>query len=304
MLDFIHWVFSMSESRRLFCFGLGYTGLALARGLIADGWTVAGTCRETERRDVLAAEGIDAWLFDESHPLDDASAALAGTTHLLAAAPPVENGDGAAFLHGGAIAASETLEWIGYLSTTGVYGDHGGGWVDEDSPLEPTSARAERRVAAENQWLDFWWNDGIPAQVFRLAGIYGPGRGPLAAVQAGAAKRIHKPGHFFSRIHLDDIVATLKASMSRPCGGRAYNVCDDAPAAQAEVVAFASELLGLAPPPLVPIEDAALSPLGLSFYADNKRVCNDRIKDELGVVLAYPDYQSGLRALLEAGDTP
>ncbi len=176
--------------------------------------------------------------------------------------------------------------------------------MDEDSPLNPSSARAERRVAAEEQWLDFWWNDGIPTQVFRLAGIYGPGRGPLAAVQAGAAKRIHKPGHLFSRIHLDDIVATLKASMSRPCGGRAYNVCDDAPAAQAEVVAFASELLGLAPPPLMPIEDAALSPLGLSFYADNKRVCNDRIKAELGVILLYPDYQSGLRALLEAGDTP
>jgi nucleoside-diphosphate-sugar epimerase len=293
----------MSESRRLFCFGLGYTGLALARSLMGDGWTVAGTCREAARRDALAAEGIDAWLFEESNPLKDAPAALAGATHLLASAPPGEDGDAAAFLHGGAIAATETLAWIGYLSTTGVYGDHGGGWVDEDSPLTPLSERSGRRVAAEKQWLDFWWNDGIPTQIFRLAGIYGPGRGPLAAVRAGTAKRIHKPGHLFSRIHRDDIVATLRASMERPNGGRVYNVCDDAPAAQAEVVAFAAELLGLDPPPLVPIEEAALSPMGLSFYADNKRVRNDRIKKELGVTLAYPDYRSGLGALLDQADS-
>ena len=292
----------MSESRRLFCFGLGYTGRALARACMAEGWTVAGTCRQAEGCSALAAEGIDAWLFDENNPLDDAAAALAGTTHLLASAPPVETGDGAAFLHGAAIAATESLEWIGYLSTTGVYGDHRGDWVDEDSELNPSSPRAARRVAAEEQWLDFWWNDGIPTHLFRLAGIYGPGRGPLAALAAGTAKRIHKPGHLFSRIHLDDIVATLRASMARPNGGRVYNVCDDAPAAQADVVAFASDLLGLDPPPLVPIEDAALSPMGLSFYADNKRVRNDRIKTELGVTLAHPDYQSGLTALLEQGD--
>ena len=293
----------MDESQRLFCFGLGYTGLALARSLIAEGWTVAGTCREAKRRDALAAEGIDAWLFDENTPLTDPAAALAGTTHLLASAPPTEAGDGAAFLHGAPIAALESLQWIGYLSTTGVYGDHAGGWVDEDSPLNPSSPRAARRVVAEEQWLDFWWNDGVPAQVFRLAGIYGPGRGPLAAIAAGAAKRIDKPGHLFSRIHLDDIVATLRASMARPNGGRVYNVCDDEPASQAEVIAFASELLGMAPPPLVSIEDAALSPMGLSFYGDNKRVRNDRIKAELGVALAYPDYRSGLKAILE-GDKP
>lgn len=292
----------MSEKRRLFCFGLGYTGLALARTLIADGWTVAGTCREAERRDALIAEGIDAWLFDENTPLVDAAQALAGTTHLLAAAPPGENGDTAAFLHGGAIAATESLGWIGYLSTTGVYGDHQGGWVDEDSELNPSSARSDRRVAAENQWLDFWWNDGIPTQVFRLAGIYGPRRGPLAALQAGTARCIDKPGHMFSRIHRDDIVVVLRASMAQPVGGRVYNVCDDVPAAQAEVVAFAADLLGIEPPPLTPFADAGLSPMGLSFYADNKRVRNDRIKHELGVVLGHADYQSGLRAILDEGE--
>ena len=291
----------MSKSCRLFCFGLGYTGRALARALMAEGWSVAGTCREAGRRDALAAGGIDAWLFDDNTPLPDAAAALAGTTHLLASAPPGENGDAAAFLHGAAIAATESLEWIGYLSTTGIYGDHGGGWVDEDSPPNPSSERAARRVAAEEQWLDFWWNDGVPTQVFRLAGIYGPGRGPLAALRSGVAKRIHKPGHLFSRIHLEDIVTTLRASMACPNGGRVYNVCDDEPAAQAEVVAFASELLGVEPPPLELFEDAALSPLAQSFYADNKRVRNGRIKAELGVVLAHPDYRSGLKHLLDQG---
>ncbi len=294
----------MRESRRLFCFGLGYTGRALARAQMAEGWTVAGTCRDATRRAALAADGIDAWLFDDDNPLADAAAALAGTTHLLAAAPPGENGDGAAFLHGAAIAATESLEWIGYLSCTGIYGDHGGGWVDEDRTPNPSSVRAARRLAAEEQWLDFWWNDGVPAQVFRLAGIYGPGRGPLAALRSGTAKRIHKPGHWFSRIHLDDIVATLRASMARPNGGRIYNVCDDEPAAQADVVAFASALLGVEPPPLAAFEDAALTPLAKSFYGDNKRVRNGRIKAELGVVLAHPDYRCGLKHLLDSGDKP
>ena len=288
----------MSESRRLFCFGLGYTGLALARACLAEGWTVAGTCRAAARRDALAAEGIDAWLFDENNPLADAPAALAGTTHLLASAPPGETGDGAASLHGGAIAATETLEWIGYLSTTGVYGDHSGGWVDEDSPLKPTSERAERRVAAENQWLDFWWNDGVPTQVFRLAGIYGPGRGPLAKVRAGTARRIVKPGQVFSRIHVEDIATVLEASIERPHPGAIYNVCDDEAAPPEDVIAHAAELLGVPVPAAEPFDEAEMTPMARSFYAESKRVSNARIKSELGVKLACPTYREGLAALL------
>ena len=174
--------------------------------------------------------------------------------------------------------------------------------VDEETPSAPSGERGQRRVLAEAQWLEFWENYGIPAQVFRLAGIYGPGRGPLEAVRAGTAKRIAKPGQVFSRIHVDDIVATLRASMARPDGGRVYNVCDDKPAPPQDAVALACELLGVEPPPLIDYEDAELSAMAESFYADNRRVRNDRIKDELGVVLKYPDYEAGLRALAEEGD--
>jgi nucleoside-diphosphate-sugar epimerase len=288
----------MSEARhRLFCFGLGYTAEVLARALMAEGWAVAGTCREVERCAALAELGIDAWLFDGEQTLDDAATVLAGTTHLLASAPPGNDGDPAAGLHATDIAAVESLEWIGYLSTTGVYGNHRGLWVDEETPVAPSGERGLRRVLAEAQWLEFWENYGIAAQVFRLAGIYGPDRGPLAAARAGTAKRIVKDGQVFSRIHVDDIVAVLRASMARPDGGRVYNVCDDKPAPPQDAVAFACELLGVEPPPLVDYHDAALSPLAESFYADNRRVRNDRIKDELGVVLKYPDYEAGLRAL-------
>ena len=287
---------------RLFCFGLGYTAEALGRTLMADGWSVAGTCREAARRDELAGLGIDVWLFDGEDALADPWAALAGVTHLLASAPPGGDGDNAVFRHGLDIAEVESLDWIGYLSTTGVYGNHRGLWVDEATPLSPSGARGRNRALAEDQWLEFWSSYGIPTQVFRLAGIYGPGRSPLDTVRQGRAQRIDKQGQVFSRIHVDDIVAVLRASMSQPDGGRVYNVCDDKPAPPQDAVAFACELLGVEPPPLVPFHDADLSPMALSFYADNKRVRNGRIKNELGVTLAYPDYETGLRALF-AGES-
>ncbi len=187
---------------------------------------------------------------------------------------------------------------MGYLSTTGVYGDRDGGWVDEEAPLEPTGARGRKRVAAEAAWLALRRDHGVPVHLFRLAGIYGPGRNALATVQAGRAKRIDKPGQVFSRIHVDDIATVLEASMARPNPGRAYNVCDDEPAPPAEVIAHACDLLGVAPPPLVPFEQAELSAMARSFYRDNKRVSNRRIKQELGVKLAYPGYKAGLAALL------
>ncbi len=291
---------SSSPPRRLFCFGLGYVARALAGALGSRGWAVAGTCRSEEKRRALEADGIDAFIFGGDRPLDDTPAALAGTTHLLASIPPAQGGDAALAHHAGDVAAVETLEWIGYLSTTGVYGNHRGLWVDEETPVQPSGERGARRVDAEIRWLDLWDTYGIPVHVFRLAGIYGPGRSPLDQVRAGAARRIDKPGQVFSRIHVDDIVAVLRASIARPHGGRAYNVCDDKPAPPAEVVAFACDLLGVEAPPLIPFEEAAgLSPVARSFYADNKRVRNDRIKEELGVTLRYPDYESGLRALLD-----
>ncbi len=288
-----------SPSRRLFCFGLGYVARALAGALGPQGWVVAGTCRSEDKRRALEAGGIEAFLFDGEAPLADARAALAGTTQLLVSLPPGAGGDGALAHHARDVAAVETLEWIGYLSTTGVYGDHRGLWVDEETPVAPSGERGMRRADAECHWLELWSSFGVPVHVFRLAGIYGPGRSPLDQVRAGAARRIDKPGQVFSRIHVDDIVAVLRASIARPRGGRAYNVCDDCPAPSADVVAFACELLGVAPPPLVRVDDAGLSPLARSFYAENKRVRNGRIKEELGVTLRYPDYESGLRALLD-----
>ena len=281
---------------RLFCFGLGYSAAALAARLAAEGYRLAGTCRSEARRTTLRAAGIDAYLFDRGRPLD-AAAALAGTTHLLSSVPPDDAGDPVLDQHAADIAGLGGLAWVGYLSTTGVYGDRQGGWVDEDAPLTPATERGRRRVDAERQWLRLFDAHGLPVHRFRLAGIYGPGRSQLDAIKAGTAQRIDKPGQVFSRIHVDDIAAVLAASIARPNPGAAYNVCDDEPAPPAEVVAFACDLLGLAPPPLVSFAEARLSAMGRSFFAESKRVSNARIKHELGVQLRYPTYREGLAAL-------
>ena len=285
----------MSEARRLFCFGLGYSARRLAERLLTRGWRVAGTTRSGAKVAALAEAGIEAFLFDRGRPLDDPAAALAGTTHLLSSVPPDADGDPVLGQHGADIARAPGLQWVGYLSTTGVYGDRDGGWVDEDSALTPSGERGRRRLAAERVWLALF---GHPAHLFRLAGIYGPGRSALDTVRAGTAKRIDKPGQVFSRIHVADIATVLEASIAKPNPGRAYNLCDDEAAPPAEVIEYACRLLGQPPPPLVPFDDAELSPMARSFYADNKRVSNRRIKEELGVRLAYPDYKAGLRALL------
>lgn len=278
-----------NRPRRLFCFGLGYSGRALARELLAAGWRVAGTSRSKAGLANLAALGVEALQFDA---LPDS--ALAGTTHLLSSVPPDESGDPVLARYGDALSRlAPALAWSGYLSTTGVYGDSGGGWVDEGSPLAPSGPRQARRVAAEQAW-----GAALPVHIFRLAGIYGPSRSALDQVRAGTAKRINKPGHVFSRIHVDDISNVLMASFARPDPGAIYNVCDDEPCEPAEVVTEACRLLGVAPPPLVPFNEAGLSPMAASFWRDNRRVRNDRIKRELGVVLRHPDYRSGLAACL------
>jgi nucleoside-diphosphate-sugar epimerase len=280
----------------LFCFGFGYSALALARRLIASGWVVTGTCRSAETAAVLREAGSFATLFDRDRPVD--LAVLDGVTHLLVSVPPDARGDPVLARHGEDIAALPGLSWLGYLSTTGVYGDRGGGWVDESAKLQPTGERGRRRCAAEAGWLALWRQHGVPIHLFRLAAIYGPGRSALDQVRAGTAQRIDKPGQIFSRIHVEDIASVLEASMARPNPGTAYNVCDDDPAPPQDVVAFACALLGVEPPPLVPFGEAGLSPMARSFYDDNKRVANLRIKEELGVRLRYPDYTTGLRALI------
>jgi nucleoside-diphosphate-sugar epimerase len=281
---------------RLFCFGLGFSARALAERLAEAGWTVAGTTRSAEKASELRAAGIEAVLFDRDHPLDPAD--LAGTSHLLVSIAPDQDGDPVLDRHAADIAALTGLQWIGYLSTTGVYGDWQGAEVDEASELRGAKGRNRRRIEAEAAWLVLQAEKGLPVHVFRLAGIYGPGRSALDQVRAGRARRIDKPGHLFSRIHVEDIARVLLASIGRPNSGRIYNVCDDEPAAAAEVTAYACRLLGVEPPPLIPLEQAEMSPMALSFWEDNRLVSNRRLHEELGVTLAYPNYRAGLDAVL------
>ena len=294
-----------TSGKRLFCFGYGFCASALGALLGPAGWTLAGTCRTPDGCRALADAGVDAVPFSREAPLEDAARCLAGATHILLSIPPDGEGDPALDCHSADIAALPGVEWIGYLSTTGVYGDTGGAWVDESAAPAPTGVRGKRRLAAEKAWLAFGDKHGLAVHVFRLAGIYGPGRNALATVRRGEAKRIDKPGHVFSRIHVADIARVLAASIARPRPGAIYNVCDDEPAPAADVVAHACALLGVMPPPLTPLDDADLSPMGRSFYADNRRVSNTRIKTELGVALRFPDYRSGLASLLaeESGET-
>jgi nucleoside-diphosphate-sugar epimerase len=281
---------------KLFCFGFGYCALELARRLKRYGWDIAGTCRSEEKAAALAREGFAAMRIGEGRPPPD----LAGTTHVLASAPPAAEGDPVLAAHRTAIAAEAGLAWIGYLSTTGVYGDRQGGWVDETSPLEPTGERGRRRVVAEQDWLAL----DPPAHIFRLAGIYGPGRSALDTIRSGRAQRVIKPGQVFSRIHVGDVATVLEASIANPRAGAIYNLSDDDPAPPDAVLAYAAELLGVPAPPAVPFAEAVLSDMARSFYADNKRVSNRRIKAELGVTLAYPDYRVGLRAILAGEKKP
>ena len=273
----------------LLCFGLGYSARTLAERLAARGWEIRGTTRRPDKADALAARGWRMFPFDRGRPLPPG--AFAGVTHALTSIAPDEAGDPALDLHAADLRGAG---WIGYLGTTGVYGDRQGGWVDEDSPIEPTLARADRRARAEAAWLE----SGLPVHIFRLAGIYGPGRNAFMNLKEGTARRIVKPGQVFSRIHVEDIANVLEASIARPRPGAIYNVCDDEPAPPDEVVTHAAELMGVEPPPAQPYETAELSPMARTFYKDNRRVRNERIKRELGVTLAYPSYREGLAALL------
>lgn len=291
---------------RLFCFGLGYTAERLALRLQTQGFAIAGTTRDVAvKRAALQQPSWELFAFDGAAPLADPERALAGTTHLLHSIMPDEHGDPVLRWHAELLDAlpRSQLRFIGYLSTTGVYGDHAGAWVDEDSSRQPSKPRTRRRVEAEDAWL------ARGAQVFRLAGIYGPGRSAIEKVASGTATRVNKPGKLFNRIHVDDAVRVLEAAIARsmperPQHGRAYNVSDGHPAAAAEVIAHAAQLLGVPPPPEVAFEHAELSAMARSFWQDDVRVANTRIIEELGVELAYPDYRLGLAACLRAGQRP
>ncbi|MDE1149265.1 MAG: SDR family oxidoreductase [Azospirillaceae bacterium] len=283
---------------RLFCFGLGFSATALARRLLAAGWQVAGTCRTAEKAARLRDLGMEAHVFSPDQALDPA--VLKGATHLLDSVPPTAEGDVVLAALGATIAALPSLRWVGYLSTTGVYGNKNGDWVDETAPVQPATERGRARAVAEAQWMALFQAHGLPVHRFRLPGIYGPGRSALDQMRAGTARRVDKQGQVFSRIHIHDLASAVMASMDRPDPGAVYNVADDHPCPSPDVVAYAAQLLGMDPPPLVPFDQAALSPMATSFYGENKRIANARIKQELGVTLLYPSYRAGLEAQLAA----
>ncbi|MDX2113260.1 MAG: SDR family oxidoreductase [Alphaproteobacteria bacterium] len=273
---------------KLFIFGLGYTSLYIAQAAKKAGFSVAGTTRSAEKAAWLRGQGIDAITLSPA-----GRGLLEQATHILSSIPPQEGVDPALSLLSLISNPQSPAPYYGYLSTTGVYGDYQGGWVDEASELKGDSPRLKARIAAENAWRE------KGGHIFRLAGIYGAGRSALDEVRAGTARRIHKPGQVFSRIHVEDIAEVVLASMHKANPGAIYNVCDDEPAASHEVVTYACELLGKEPPPLIPYEQAQMSPMAQEFYSANRRVKNDRIKHELGVKLKYPTYREGLKALLE-----
>lgn len=276
----------------LLCFGFGFSARAFVARLDTRAWKVSATSRDAEGIAEIEAQGFHGLPFDSTLQI------APDVTHLLISAPPGEHGDPVLNLFEEQLRKlSKQLKWVGYLSTTGVYGDRGGDWVDEESPLGPTTARGERRLEAERSWLGLYSDFGLPVHVFRLAGIYGLGRNTLLNVRDGSAKRIIKPGQIFSRIHVEDIAGVLAASIAKPHPGRAYNVCDDEPCPPQDVVVYAANLLGLPLPPEIPFEQAELSPMAKSFYAESKRVSNKRIKTELGYKLIYPNYRDGLQVL-------
>jgi nucleoside-diphosphate-sugar epimerase len=280
----------MAKTRHVFIAGLGFTGLRLARALIAQGSAVSGTMRDPHRCALLREEGITAWPF----PLPDPALALQGITHLVSTIPPGADGDPVLAAHGAVVRAAADLRWAGYLSTTGVYGDHGGGWVDEGTLPAPLSARSAHRLQAEQAWQGI----GVPLTVFRLPGIYGPGRSAFDQLRAGTARRIDRPGHVFSRIHVDDIVGALLAAMARPPGLGVINVVDDEPAEPRAVIEYACGLLGADLPPLTPFDAGQMTPMARSFWAESKRVSNARLKSALGYTLRYASYREGLQAIL------
>jgi nucleoside-diphosphate-sugar epimerase len=287
---------------RLVVLGAGYSATAFIGHMRPRLTAVSGTARSPEKAALLAQGGATGRVFDGVAADPALLADIAATDALLVSIPPGAEGDPALRVLGEAVAAAPRLAWIGYLSTIGVYGDRGGDWVTEEDAPRPTSDRSVQRVAAEEGWLALGARCGKAVAVLRLAGIYGPGQNALVNLRQGTAKRLVKPGQVFNRIHVADIARATEASLDRPHPGRIYNVTDDEPAPPQDVVAYAARLMGIAPPPETDFATAELSPMARSFYSENKRVSNARLRNELGVTLAFPTYREGIRALWEAGD--
>ena len=282
--------------------GLGYSAGFFARAALARGWEVTGTVRSAEKAAELSRAGIRTLVFGGFAVSSALAKAVVEADAVLVSVQPAEDGDPALGPLRAALIAAPNLRWIGYLSTIGVYGDQGGAWIDEDTPPAPTNARTRQRADIEEAWLQLGRDSGKPVQVFRLSGIYGPGRNAIAKLREGRAMRLIKPGQVFNRIHVDDIAGVLMAPLAKPRQGAIYNVTDDEPAPPQDVITFAAELTGLEAPPEIPFEQAKLAPMAASFYGESKRVSNALVKREFGYAFRYPTYREALRALAAAGE--
>lgn len=280
------------------CFGLGYSAGYLANRMRGEGWTVSGTVRTLEAADHARAKGYTP--IDITQSFQALLGVLPSVTHLLVSAPPDRTGDPLLLGHAAAVAGAPQLTWVGYLSTIGVYGDRDGAWVDETTAPSPQTERSQWRLVAESSWLALGRSCGVRVEIFRLPGIYGPGRSAIDNLRTGTARRIAKPGHVFNRIHVADIANVLAAAIKSGARHDIYNLADDEPASSEDVLLYAAQLLGVAPPPPIPIASSELSPMARSFYSECRRVSNKRIKKALGVTLAYPTYREGLQAIARA----
>ena len=277
-------------TKHMLFFGFGFSAETLSRRLDPAVWKITGTSRSVEGAAKISALGHEGMVFGDLDMIP------ADVTHIVTSIPPDADGDPVLRKFATQLEQrASSLDWVAYLSTTGVYGDHGGGWVDEDTALAPNTERGHRRQSAEAAWAAV---PVLPLHIFRLAGIYGPGRNVLESLRDGTAKRVIRQGQVFSRIHVEDIAGILEASIACPNPGRAYNVADDEPCPPQDVISHGAELLGIKPPPEIAFEDATLSPVGRSFFMDSKRVSNARVKDELGYRFQFPDYRVGLRSLV------
>ena len=286
------------EGMKLFVFGLGYSALATARRLMADGWQVAGTTRSKEKQAALKAQGISAHLYAEGALSPSLLHELEDVTHLLQSIAPGSNGDQViAGLQ--AISVPGKLCWIGYYSTVGVYGDFKGEWIDESANCAPVNPRSQARIVAERDWGAYADCHELPLFILRLAGIYGPGRSTFDKLRKGTSRRIIKSGQVFNRIHVDDIGEITRQAARQQLAG-IFNGADDEPAPPQDVIVYAAEMLGVGAPPELPFETAEMTPMARSFYADNKRVSNQAIKQALGYSFKFPTYRQGLRSVFEA----
>lgn len=293
---------NLKNNKKLFCYGYGY----VAKHLVAElqdrdeGWDFTVTTTDLDKLKRIRKSGLRAFLFSDTQNFNDPIFAMDGVTHILISVPPKKDGDVVFKAHARDILQNSSVEWIGYLSSTGVYGNRDGEWVDETAEIRPTSERGSKRAKAETQWLKLRRVAGIPINIFRLSGIYGVGRSAIDTARAGVAKRVHKDGHAFNRLHVEDVVQVLTATIDQHTTGDIYNLADDNPAGSDQLIEHACQLLGKTPPPLLEYDDDLdMSPMGRSFYKDNKRVCNKKIKEQLGVELKYPDYKSGLDSIFE-----